>query len=106
MFATGSIGMVSALVQTNPEAMNAELADQDLEAVDELDKELREEGINVRCTLSHNPFKNIHLNCHRLRKFTFLRILTYERHTFLTDDGTNVACDVGERDGPRWNDGG
>ena len=48
MFATGPIGMVSALVQTNPEAMNAELADQDLEAVDELDKELREEGINVR----------------------------------------------------------
>ena len=48
VFATGPIGMVSALVQTNPEAMNAELADQDLEAVDELDKELREEGINVR----------------------------------------------------------
>ena len=44
---TGSIGMVSALVQTNPEAMDAELANQDLEAVDELDKELREEGINV-----------------------------------------------------------
>ena len=35
VFATGPIGMVSALVQTNPEAMNAELADQDLEAVDE-----------------------------------------------------------------------
>ena len=47
MFMTGPIGMVSALVQTNQEAMNAELADQDLEAVDELDKELREEGINV-----------------------------------------------------------
>ena len=42
-----SIGMVSALVQTNQEAMDAELANQDLEAVDELDKELREEGINV-----------------------------------------------------------
>ena len=54
MFATGPIGMVSALVQTNPEAMNAELADQDLEAVDELDKELREEGINVRFALLHN----------------------------------------------------
>ena len=39
--------MVSALVQTNQEAMDAELANQDLEAVDELDKELREEGINV-----------------------------------------------------------
>ena len=54
MFATGPIGMVSALVQTNPEAMNAELADQDLEAVDELDKELREEGINVRFALTQS----------------------------------------------------
>ena len=46
--------MVSALVQTNQEAMDAELANQDLEAVDELDKELREEGINVSFILSRH----------------------------------------------------
>ena len=39
--------MVSVLTQTNDEGMDSELANQDVAAIEELDQELREEGINV-----------------------------------------------------------
>ncbi len=48
--------MASALVLTNPDAMEAELMKQDLEALEDLDRELREEGINVSfdfCSADH-----------------------------------------------------
>ncbi len=40
-------GLADALMMSNSESIVAELSNQDVEAVDELDKELREESINV-----------------------------------------------------------
>ncbi len=44
---SSTAGMVSVLTQTNDEGMDSELANQDVAAIEELDQELREEGINV-----------------------------------------------------------
>ena len=42
-----SKGLGYALIQPNGEAMNAELANQDLNAIEELDMEFKEENLNV-----------------------------------------------------------
>ena len=43
-----SKGLGFAMIQPNVEAMDAELANQDLNAIEELDMEFKEENLNVR----------------------------------------------------------